>query len=387
MPSQVPGLQIDVVAPKPEGRTIPDPPGVRVAYFSAKTLVRLLYVFRYGRNPIANIILLLASSVALARNGLKLARARRYDVIYAVGGPIAGLAGIVVKARTRTPLAMHFHFAYAFAKRNAFMRCVARWFYGLADVVIGNCPDFASDAVALGLPERKCRWVLNWADEDLFKPRSDREALRQKYGLLPDQTAFLFAGRFDWTKYADRIIVALREFSPPQAVFLFAGGGQLEPLLEEISKKNRNVRLLGTVQRADLAELYNAADVQFFGAMDIDYPSLVVMEAMSSGLPVVTSSETSNNFHKGQRVDGAVIGSPDYARLYPPTPSGIRQAITESIANRTLYNAIRPDVARFAHERFGESNRSKLMEILSGVAGTPVQLDINVSTASCARSR
>jgi len=369
LPAMIPSLEIDVVAPFPEGGPFPNPPGVRVKCFSAKTLVQLLFVFRKARNPVANVVLLFVGALILAWNGLKQARAERYDLIYAVGGPIAGFAGIIVKVLTRIPLVMHFQTVSPFSKSNAVMRFLARKFYECADVIIGNCPMFAKDSIALGVPESKCRWVFNWVDQNQFKPRNDRAELRRKFKLFPDQTAFLFAGRLDFTKQADRVIDALRDFAAPDnAVFFFAGSGEFQPDLEKLAQANPKIRILGTVASRDLPELHNACDVLLWGALDIDYPSLVVMEAMSSGLPVVTSCETFNYQYEGQLVEPNVIGAPQCARHYPPTREGIRRAITETIGDRAFVEDNRETIVKFARARFGIANAAKLIDIFSFVA-------------------
>ncbi len=228
---------------------------------------------------------------------------------------------------------------------------------------------FATDTAALGVPESKCSWVLNWVDQQHFKPRSDRPELRRKFGLSPGQTAFLFIGRLDWTKQADRVIDALRDFTAPRgAVFFFAGSGELQPELEQLARENPAICFFGTVDAHDLVELHNACDVQLWGSRDIDYPSLAVMEAMSSGLPVVTSCETFNHFYEGVAVDPEVIGAPRCARHYPPTRSGIRQAINEAVFDPAFFDGTREDVARFARGHFGVSNAHKLVGLLISAA-------------------
>ncbi|MHB8703197.1 MAG: glycosyltransferase family 4 protein [Candidatus Tyrphobacter sp.] len=365
LPSKLGNLEITVVAPRPAGEPAPDPTGVHSHYFSSAPLVELLFVFRNARNAAANIILFFAMGFSLAGNALRLTRGQRHDVIYAVGGPIAGLAGILVKLRRALPLVMHFHWAYAFSESSGLTRLLARAFYDRADQLIGNCPTFAADAIAIGISARKCAWALNWVDQDFFRPRADRAELRKRYGLAPSDTAFLFVGRFDWTKHVDRIIQALTNFNPRGAVFLFAGSGELQPALEALQEARADIRILGTAERSALAELYNACDIQLWGAMDCDYPSLVVMEALSSGLPVVTSSETFNHFYVGRPVDGDIIGVPNCARLYPATQYGIRKAISDALSQRNDWNARRGDIASFAHARFGFRNAVRLVELIT----------------------
>jgi glycosyltransferase involved in cell wall biosynthesis len=192
--------------------------------------------------------------------------------------------------------------------------------------------------------------VFNWIDHEQFRPLADRAAQRARYGIGPDQTAFYFGGRFDYTKHVDRVIDALRGLDEPRAVFFFAGDGVLGDELRALSRDNPNVRVLGTVPRAELPALH------------------VVMEAMSSGLPVHTSNKTMNPLYEGWDVEPDFLDVPRCARLYPPDRTGIRRAIREAIENRDALNASRPAVAAFARQRFGSANAAALVDLLRSLA-------------------
>ncbi len=371
LPEAVPDLRLDVVALMPLGVPIEAPNGVRIRYVRSARLHRWLWKHREGKNPIASFFLLCLTAYVLSREALRLSRETRYDLIYAAGGPIAGLAGIRVKRKLRLPLAMHFQFTYHFSAAKPLMRKIVRAFYEQADALIGNCPMLGKDAVALGVPTRKCHWVFNWIDQDLFRPYEQRGEHRARFGITDEQTAFFFGGRFDDSKHVDRLIRALTDFHDPRAVFLFAGDGVLAGELASLAAHDPNIRLLGTVPRHELPSVHAAADVQLWGSVDIDYPGLVVMEAMSSGLAVFTSEETMNAWYDGAKVDPSIIGAPLFAKLFPPTTEGIHAAIREAIARRNELNAIRHDVAAFARRSFGLENAFKLVEVLRGVCAPP----------------
>jgi glycosyltransferase involved in cell wall biosynthesis len=365
-------LQIDVVGLHPEGEPIEAPPNVGITYVRSERLHRWLWEHREAKNPVAAVFVLVWTAFVLTREALRLTRARRYDLIYAVGGPIAGVAGIAVKRLRRIPLAMHFQYTYRFRGATLPVRLLARAFYGQTDALIGNCSMLGQDAVAIGMPAARCHWVFNWIDHTVFRPLEPREGYRAAYAVAPAQTAFYFGGRFDYTKHVDRLIDALRDLNEPRAVFFFAGDGVLAPELRALAEQNRNVRVLGTVARADLPPLHAAADVAFWSSVDVDYPGLVAIEAMSSGLPVYTSGETMNPLYSGARVDPSFLGAPRLARLFDPTRDGIRLAIREAIANRDELNRLRPAVAAFARERFGTANALQLIDILRSCARPPV---------------
>ncbi len=335
------GLQIDVATMEPEGPKIVPPPGVRVEYFASPTLKRLLWRHREARNPIAGAAILLATATGIVRTALRLTKSFDHDLIYAVGGPIAGVAGIVLKRLTKTPLAMHFQYTYRFERSSPAIKKAARIFYGQADALIGNCAMQTRDAIAIGVAAKKCHAIFNWIDAQTFRPLDGRAQLRAKWRVEPAQTAFFFGGRFDYTKHVDRIIDALRDFDAPNAVFFFAGDGVLRPALETLAAQQPNIRVLGTIPPAELVELHNVCDVGFWGSVDVDYPGLVTMESMFSGLPIVTSNETMNPLYAGEKVEGDFLGVPRFARLYPPTTSGIRQAIVrfDRPARRAQRNA------------------------------------------------
>ena len=362
------GLQIDVATMEPDGPRIIPPPGVRIEYFRSSLLKRLLWQHREARNPFASSALLGATALGIVSAALRLTKTRRYDLLYAVGGPIAGLAGIMLKHLTKTPLAMHFQYAYRFSRAPAPIRRLVRLFYDQADAVIGNCAQQARDATSLGVSPAKCHAIFNWIDAEAFRPLPNRAELRAKREVKETQTAFFFGGRFDYTKHVNRIIDALRDFDARDAVFFFAGDGVLRPALEQLAARQSNIRILGTIPQERLVEIHNVCDVGFWGSVDIDYPGLVTMESMFSGLPIVTSNETMNPLYAGEPVDGEFLGVPRYARLYPPTTAGIRQAILDSVERRSDLNAQRDQVAAFARRQFGFDNAVRLVDVLAGAA-------------------
>jgi len=371
LPSRFENLTIDVAAMEPEGRKVQPPDGVRIEYFNDPVLRRFLWKHREARNPFFAALALTWTVLRLIATARRLLRHHRYDLIYAVGGPIAGVSGILIKRLTGLPLAMHFQYTYNFARARKPMQWLARSFYRQADALIGNCAMLGTDAMRIGISSRKCSWVFNWIEDDLFRPLPNRAALRREWGIREDQTAFFFGGRFDRTKHVDRLIGALHGLQKEEAVFFFAGDGILRPALERLSDRNPSVHVVGTLERSALTQLHNACDVQFWGSVDVDYPGLVIIEAMYSGLPVVTSNLTMNSLYEGEPVRGDFLGVPRLARLYPPTRDGIRAAINESVDRRDELATLRPEVASFARRAFGFGNAVRLMGILAKTAGVP----------------
>ena len=134
--------------------------------------------------------------------------------------------------------------------------------------------------------------VSNGIDLDTFAPGpcGADEALRARYALLPGGgPVILSVGRLSPEKRADVLIEAAVRLTQPGARLVLAGTGPDEGRLRALAASRGaadRVRFLGFVPGSDLPGLYRLADV-FAIASPAELQSLVTMEAMASGLPVV----------------------------------------------------------------------------------------------------
>jgi len=141
--------------------------------------------------------------------------------------------------------------------------------------------------------------VSNGVDLDAFSPEPADEELRRRYALPAGAPLIVSVGRLSPEKRAEVLIEAAARLSqgPGQAgqpghagpVLALAGtgadAGRLRALAERLGVSGL-VRFLGFVPDSDLPGLYRLADV-FAIASQAELQSLVTMEAMASGLPVV----------------------------------------------------------------------------------------------------
>jgi len=130
--------------------------------------------------------------------------------------------------------------------------------------------------------------VTNGVKVDRFHPATpeDRAALRAEFGFT--RFTVLVPGRFTPEKNQWASVRAARH--APELDFVFAGdmdssvGKLVQGYAERLGLKN--VRFLG--RRWDMPELYRAADALLQPTL-AENQSLVTLEAMASGLPVVTT--------------------------------------------------------------------------------------------------
>jgi len=133
--------------------------------------------------------------------------------------------------------------------------------------------------------------VSNGIDLDTFTPRASGadDALRARYSLPGGRPLILSVGRLSPEKHADVLIEAAARLTGPGALLVLAGTGPDEDRLRALAASRGaadRVRFLGFVPDTDLPGLYRLADM-FAIASPSELQSLVTMEAMASGLPVV----------------------------------------------------------------------------------------------------
>jgi glycosyltransferase involved in cell wall biosynthesis len=168
-------------------------------------------------------------------------------------------------------------------------------FYGYLNAFANRCDRVtAPTATALMLLREHglrapSQVVSNGIDLDVYSPGPADESLRRRYALPAGRPLILSVGRLSPEKRADVLIEAVAAQDLADTVLVVAGSGPDEGRLRELAARrgvSERVRFLGFIPGTDLPGLYRLADV-FAIASEAELQSLVTMEAMASGLPVV----------------------------------------------------------------------------------------------------
>lgn len=136
--------------------------------------------------------------------------------------------------------------------------------------------------------------VSNGIDLKRFKPLTEEETsvVKNKFNLSNSSKIILFVGRIEKEKNIDVLIKTMKNVAKEaQSLLLIAGSGSQEEKLKELAADlglENFVRFIGRVSDEDLVKLYNLADI-FATASTVELQGLVVMEAMASGCPIVSS--------------------------------------------------------------------------------------------------
>ncbi len=159
--------------------------------------------------------------------------------------------------------------------------------------------------------------VQNGVDTERFRPPEpgEREALKKDFGL--EGVVALLPARFALSLEKNQITALLAARGVPGLTLAFAGEGPLLGAMQRLAGLfgARNVRFLGRVSR--MPELYRAADLFFFPTLG-ENQSLATLEAMASGLPVLTSDIPAQRELVTPGVEGL---------LEPPSPRPMRRAL------------------------------------------------------------
>jgi glycosyltransferase involved in cell wall biosynthesis len=166
----------------------------------------------------------------------------------------------------------------------------ARWekkAFGQAKVVVAVSEKVAKELIEIGIPPECIRVILNGVDLQEFAPGA---VDRQKLGLPENVPLALFAGDIRIPrKNLDTILHTLVQVPELHLVVVGATAGSPYPQLAESLNLENRVHFLGF--RQDVPDLMKAADFLVFPSRYEPF-GLVVLEAMATGLPVVTAATT-----------------------------------------------------------------------------------------------
>ena len=129
-------------------------------------------------------------------------------------------------------------------------------------------------------------------DLSRFNPENDGDAFRQKYGISKRPT-FMYVGRLDAEKHVDELIKSLPLLRKSvDAQLVIVGDGHETAALMRLAEEEGvadYVMFTGFVPDEELPEAYAATDV-FCNAGVAELQSIVTMEAMATGKPVIAAN-------------------------------------------------------------------------------------------------
>jgi glycosyltransferase involved in cell wall biosynthesis len=334
--------------------------GVQFHFYRYAPL-RSLNVFGYAAAMRADVSLrgaaYFAAPLALAqgwRTARKIARRHRATVMHGhwvvPGGITASLAA------PDLPLVVSLHGSDVYvAETIAPARLAARHTFSRAGFVTACSDDLARRAVALGADSSRIETVPYGVDDARFRPdAAARRSTRQRLGISDDTPLCVAAGRLVRKKGFEYLVDAVA--AVPGAVVAIAGEGTLHDELQSRARTagvTDRVRLLGNQTQDRVGELFAAADVICVPSVrddsgNVDGLPNVVLEALASGTPVVTTAAGGIGAVVDDRRTALVVPERDATAI----AAAIVTVLSDPEAGRRVGAAARADVsARFGWER------------------------------------
>lgn len=219
--------------------------------------------------------------------------------------PVVGLVAGIVSFFYRKQLFYNFHGPYhceyqqKVGKKNiSYIFCY--WMQWLL-LQLANKILVHSDYMA-GLVEgmsRSCKskivYLPPYVDINKFKlaPGCVKKSLRRKWGL-DDDALVVFTSRrltkrtgvLELVKQWPFVLAKLQK----RAVLIIAGAGELRGEIASFVAGDQTVKMVGCVPDSDLVEFYQLSDVYLLPSLDLEGFGLVILEALSCGLPVCVST-------------------------------------------------------------------------------------------------
>ena len=251
------------------------------------------------------------------------------------------------------PLVISLHGSDVFvAERFAPARVAARWAFGRAAVVTACSADLASRAVALGAPRERTVVIPYGVDPERFRPdAATKMAFRHAHGIADDALVVAAAGRLVRKKGFEYLLDALPHV--PSAVLALAGDGTLR---DELSARARSlgvgarVVFLGNLPQQEVGYLFASADVIAAPSVrdeegNVDGLPNVVMEALASGTPLVTTAAGGI---------GSVVTDGQTALVVPERDAvGLAGALARLLADRDLAGRLGAAARAMVKGQFG----------------------------------
>lgn len=185
--------------------------------------------------------------------------------------------------------------------------------------------------------------------------------LKKDYSLSDDCKMILSVGELNKNKNQQVIIKAIAYANDKNIHYFIAGNGPLKEDLVELAKKlnvSNQVHFLG--YRRDLIAIYNSVDLFVLPSLR-EGLGMASIEAMSFGLPIVTSNRHGINDYSENNVSGYKYDPKDY--------KGFAAGIKKILYDDELRNRMSANNKKTATKFSLESSIEKMEEIYNGLLG------------------
>jgi glycosyltransferase involved in cell wall biosynthesis len=206
--------------------------------------------------------------------------------------------------------------------RRRYKEAMKRFIFSHTDAIFVPGDDGRDYALRYGAVDERIITMPHPVDTDFSRhlggvAPDDRDRVRSELGL--HGTTFIYVGRLWWGKGVESLLTAfgIAQRSDPDISLLIVGDGDNRTSLTELSRRLGldNVVFTGFRPTSELPRLYAASDAFVFPTLGDPF-GLVVDEAMSCGLPVISTAaagEIASRIDEGR--NGFIVPPDDSDRM------------------------------------------------------------------------
>ena len=298
----------------------------------------------------------------------------QYDLIFVSGYRIIGLTAVLLGKLLRKPVILKADSQgemsgefFESGLRNfgtSQSSLLFRLFLGFRNAILKNAdgfsaisPEIASEWTSSRVPLNKIHLIPNAVDIKLFTPANAKQKslLRQKLNLPQDAIIAIYTGRLVSYKGLPLLLKVWDEIRcrRENVLLLLAGTGGLDihncetTLHDHVNSAGleKNVWFLGSVQ--NIPEYLQAADLFVFPTENDAFPSSLI-EAMSCGLPIVTTPVGAIKTFVAHQETGLIVQPGNHLQLY--------EALVAIISDKTLASRLGQAGRQVVEERYSVGN-------------------------------
>ncbi len=306
------------------------------------------------------------------------------DLVHVQTPFVAHYAGVIAARRCGVPVVATYHTLFEEYLAHYVPLVPAAWLKGLARMFSRRQCN-ALDAVIVpssAISKRLAEYGVGIPRHVLptgvaLPPSSEgwRHWFRGKYGIEENRPLALYVGRVAHEKNIDFLLDVAEQMreSVPDMLLLIAGDGPALPGLRRSVADRRLegiVRFIGYLDRAsELPACYAAADVFVF-ASRTETQGLVLLEAMSAGLPVVALAEMGTQ---------DILGSRRGALVPEDNPYAFALELTRVFEDRALRSRLSVEARAYAREWSSDALAGRMAALYRNLLALHARRDARIA--------
>lgn len=255
----------------------------------------------------------------------KTLRKKKIDLVHIQEPGSLGISALILAKLNHIPTVGALHFTPEQIARElpgnpeklakALIKGFIRFIYNKYDAIMVPTQTFAYFLKSVGVKTR-VQVVSNGVNTKKFKPSSKNNGLREKLGISKNSVVFFFLGRLDRDKNVLTLVKAMPHTNK-NVHLLVVGKGRIKEKLHHLAKRLKvedKITWVDYIKDSEMVNYYNSVDC--FSIMSpYEVQSIVTLQAVASGLPVIAAKAGALPELAHDDVNGYLVPSYNYKTL------------------------------------------------------------------------